>query len=153
MLTKDFILAGNAIFTVTSPELDTGRPELDTGHQTYRVRLVHFEDDLRDWYFVDLLTGPDNTHDYTYLGRLDKSSGRLLRTSKSPAWLVDAVLWSVLEEVTFAVWSGDWTGKALEDVEVAHAGKCGRCGRLLTDPESIELGIGPVCRGALGVST
>ena len=25
-------------------------------------------------------------------------------------------------------------------------GKCRICGRLLTDPESVSLGIGPVCR-------
>lgn len=28
-----------------------------------------------------------------------------------------------------------------------HSGNCYACGRLLTDPRSIELGIGPVCRG------
>lgn len=26
-----------------------------------------------------------------------------------------------------------------------HAGRCGRCGRLLTTPESIESGLGPDC--------
>lgn len=31
-------------------------------------------------------------------------------------------------------------------VEFWHEGKCGRCGRALTDPESIKLGIGPKCR-------
>lgn len=31
-------------------------------------------------------------------------------------------------------------------VEVWHNGSCGKCGRVLKDPESIEVGIGPECR-------
>ena len=30
---------------------------------------------------------------------------------------------------------------------VFHDGKCGRCGRKLTVPESIQSGLGPVCAG------
>lgn len=131
MLTTDFILAGNAIFTVSSDMIKGS-------HYTYRVRLVHFEDDDRDWYFADLLTGPDNTRNYTYLGRVDASSGEFLRTSKSPAPGVgSATLAAVLRVI--------WEGGSLGGAEVKHAGKCGRCGRLLTDPESLERGIGPVC--------
>lgn len=32
-------------------------------------------------------------------------------------------------------------------LEVWHEGRCGRCGRALTVPESIASGIGPVCEG------
>lgn len=32
-----------------------------------------------------------------------------------------------------------------ENIELYHTGKCVRCGRDLTDPISIENGIGPVC--------
>lgn len=35
----------------------------------------------------------------------------------------------------------DFNGQA----EMTHAGKCGRCGRKLTDDESIERGFGPIC--------
>ena len=31
-------------------------------------------------------------------------------------------------------------------VHVLHVGKCSRCGRKLTDPESIRYGLGPECR-------
>lgn len=34
--------------------------------------------------------------------------------------------------------------------EVWHEGQCGRCGRALTDPESIERGIGPECIKKVG---
>ena len=30
-------------------------------------------------------------------------------------------------------------------VEIHHVGKCGCCGRKLTAPESIKLGLGPIC--------
>lgn len=30
-------------------------------------------------------------------------------------------------------------------VEIHHVGKCGCCGRKLTTPESIKLGLGPIC--------
>lgn len=32
------------------------------------------------------------------------------------------------------------------NVEILHLGKCLRCGRTLTDQESIQIGLGPVCR-------
>lgn len=37
------------------------------------------------------------------------------------------------------------TAESLE-AELAGAGRCKRCGRPLTDPESIAAGIGPDCR-------
>lgn len=32
-------------------------------------------------------------------------------------------------------------------MNVYHVGRCGKCGRPLTDPGSINIGLGPVCRG------
>jgi hypothetical protein len=32
-------------------------------------------------------------------------------------------------------------------IKVCHCGHCGRCGKLLTVPESIKSGLGPICRG------
>ena len=31
-------------------------------------------------------------------------------------------------------------------IEIFHDGRCGRCGRQLTDPTSVETGLGPYCR-------
>ena len=33
------------------------------------------------------------------------------------------------------------------NVQITHLGNCLRCGRTLTDATSIEIGLGPVCRG------
>lgn len=37
-------------------------------------------------------------------------------------------------------------GTLPEHIQIMHHGKCGACGRPLTDPLSIQLGIGPKCR-------
>lgn len=37
-------------------------------------------------------------------------------------------------------------------VVVAHRGKCGRCGRKLIDPVSVERGLGPVCAKKITLS-
>ncbi len=34
-----------------------------------------------------------------------------------------------------------------EKAEIWHEGQCCKCGRRLTDPESIRLALGPICRG------
>lgn len=34
-----------------------------------------------------------------------------------------------------------------KNVEVYHLGHCLKCGKVLTDTESIRIGLGPVCRG------
>lgn len=33
-----------------------------------------------------------------------------------------------------------------EKVHILHTGLCGACGRTLTDPESIRIGLGPICK-------
>jgi hypothetical protein len=39
----------------------------------------------------------------------------------------------------------------LNGCEVYHEGRCGRCNRKLTVPESIETGLGPECASKLGL--
>ena len=41
-----------------------------------------------------------------------------------------------------------YKGETSVNVEIYHVGKCGRCGKRLTDPESIERGLGPMCAKA-----
>lgn len=48
----------------------------------------------------------------------------------------------------------EWFLNHLESkqVEFYHLGKCGRCGRALTDPNSIKLGIGPECANKMDLN-
>lgn len=132
---NQFVLAGNATVTLISQKSNT--------RFTYRVRQ---SDDGRVW-FVQMLTGPDNENSYRYLGhfRGDKMyvHGRKSRfDAESPG--AKAFDW-------FANWALEqpaWPA----GLQVWHEGRCGRCGRKLTVPESIARGIGPECWGLMGLT-
>lgn len=130
---REFMLAGKAIFTLVSTK--TG------ARYTYRVRKAQD----KDIWFVSFLRGADNTSDYSYLGIIRDQKFHLTAKSKLPAdstpvvaiqWFVDRLL----------------TGQPTEGVEFWHAGRCARCGRLLTVPDSIASGYGPECAGMLRVA-
>lgn len=123
----DYILAGNATFTLVSPA---------TGARfTYRVRRP---DEDSPW-FVSLLTGPDNEGDYRYLGFT--RDGAELRWSRKSCAGEDAASFKAIAWVLARL----ARGLDLRGVEVWHLGRCGRCGRSLTVPESIASGLGPIC--------
>ena len=129
---QEFITAGNAI--VTAKSLVTGR------HFTYRVKAPSggTPTSLR---FVSVLTGANNERDYEYVGTLNEG-GHFRHGTKSrispDALSVKAFAW---------VWAALRAGTIPAEAEVRHEGRCGRCGRTLTTPESLESGIGPVCEG------
>lgn len=131
---RNFVLSGNAYFTIVNPDKGT--------RYTYRVSQKENPDGSKSPHFVGVLSGSDNVHHYRYLGVIfDGKNYR--RTSKSkigvnaPSALAFNWLWKVL----------NIESPAINRIEFWHEGRCGRCGRKLTVPESIETGIGPVCAG------
>lgn len=129
-VTVAFMLAGNAHVTFQSRRTGTrftykvtaaGRREGPTGGPSH---------------FVAVLTGPD---DYSYLGciygRKAYAHGRKSRISRDATSAV-AFTW---------VWSKLTAGEMHPELAVYHEGRCGKCGRRLTTPESIATGLGPVC--------
>lgn len=126
-----FILAGAATVTLRSPK--TG------ARYTYKVEAKDANDPSQP-YFVKLLCGADNEGDFIYLGYLRDASDDLRWSKKScrereaPSFLAFGWVLRRLRE-----------GGGLHGVEIWHEGTCGRCGRKLTVPESIETGLGPVC--------
>ena len=140
-LAKEFFTGGRAVFTVDSQ--GAGFPEAtDKAPRRYTYKINKKKcDDGRDIFFVGVLTGPENTMDYQYLGCLDDKTGcvRLTQASKSSeeSTVYRAANWA-LRHI--------WADRELPDpYRVMHEGRCGVCGRALTVPESIETGIGPVC--------
>jgi hypothetical protein len=111
-------------------------------HITLRV-----SESPKDWkttaLVVGVLTGPSNTSDYTNFGFLH-TSGKLAVWKKfSEGYRV----WK--DSVELLVMSSEDNRKLLGKAFAMRSGRCWRCGRLLTTPESIENGIGPVCKAAL----
>lgn len=131
---RAFALAGNATFTMVSKR---------TGERfTYRIR----KPDADKPYFIQLMNGPDNTINYAYFGLMFgkgkdsdfesyRHGGVKAKVSKTAPsvmgfeWLIRNVM----------------NEQALDQVEIWHQGKCGKCRKALTVPESIASGLGPVC--------
>lgn len=126
-----FFTAGNAYFTLRST----------SGTRfTYRINK-HKKLNL---YFVSVLTGSNNISDYTYLGTIKPTpNGYTFGLTAGSTISGEAKSFQAFNYVfTLLI-----NGHELNFVEVWHEGKCGRCGRKLTDPQSIESGFGSYCIG------
>jgi len=117
---RAFIFAGKARFTITSKATGT--------RFTYMVRK---RDNV---WFVSVLTGPEH---YTYLG-LVNAEGHFCPDRK------ERIGKDAPSRVAFN-WFFPRIDRPLPNMEFHHEGHCGRCGRALTVPSSIESGIGPEC--------
>lgn len=125
---RRFTRAGKATITLSSTK--TGR------RYTYKVTKVP---DSNDRFFVKILTGPNNEADFQYLGFLQGT--QLKQTARSCAHREDPQFLAVL----FFCQKVLKDGNIPDGLEVRHEGRCGRCNRKLTTPESIDRGIGPEC--------
>lgn len=127
---KTFALAGNATLTLES--LNTG------AHFTYKVRQAKDKETGEPTpgvFFVSLLNGQDNESDYMYLGLIRNGSFGLTKGSRAGK-----------EAASVRAFEFFFRSITLHpQLVVRHEGRCGRCGRTLTVPESIDAGIGPEC--------
>lgn len=132
---RDFIFSGRAVFTIVSKK---------TGQRfTYKVdRSAKEKNEGRTdigFRFVKMLTGPDNTASYSYIGMIRGGNFEHGRKSKIA---YDA------PGVVALNWVLQWLarGELHEDkLEIWHEGRCGKCGKRLTVPASISTGLGPEC--------
>jgi uncharacterized protein DUF6011 len=126
-----FLVSGRAHATFVSQR--TG------ARYTYRVVLPRGEGPEATVRFVSVLTAPDT---YVFIGTCILRQDRFAHSVKSAiggqAPSVRAFAW---------VWSHLAAGRTPPGAEVWHEGRCGRCGRRLTDPASIASGLGPICGG------
>jgi len=134
-MNTEFLFAGRATLTVEASLASQQRGHRP--HYTYRV-----ERGKRLGFVVGFMVGSDNAKasSYRYLGTL-RTDG--VFTSPRP----DSQEARTFRVAVAAVFGGR---AAIDHVEQAgwklhHAGLCGRCGKLLTNPASIETGIGPEC--------
>lgn len=148
---KTFILAGKAQFTCTAP---------DGNHYSYRVNkaIKHTAHERSVW-FVNLGISYDSL---VYMGLLrdEGEAGNissLIMTKGSrvgsswPSYTTFVDLWSDARNGTWIDDSEPGRIITSRGIRFQHVGKCCVCGRPLTNPTSIDAGIGPECSGRLGV--
>ena len=136
---RDFALAGNAILTLQS---------LKSGvHFTFKVRKPDAEEqalkNMRpDVWFVKLLTaGSADCGEFTYMGMIREGQFTLTRASKMSPNAPAVKAFRFFFEST----------QLHPQLVIMHENHCGKCGRTLTEPESIQSGFGPECRANLGL--
>lgn len=123
----DLITAGNCTFTIKGRE----------SRFTYKFSKAENKD---DFYFVSLLTGSNNNDDFCYIGTFGKSFG--YKHGVKSRINHEAVSIKALEyTLSFIL-----TKIPHPQIQIWHEGKCCRCGRKLTDPDSISIGLGPYCQ-------
>jgi hypothetical protein len=133
LISSQFILAGFA--KVTFKSLKTGK------HFTFEViKKANDKNNLKNTvWFVRVLAG-NFSH---YVGLINSqlkfhASKRRLGQEELDSMKAFRWSWGHLVQMSFP-----------KDLEVWHEGRCGKCGRSLTDPESIASGFGPKCRRSL----
>lgn len=140
------IQGGKAIFTLVSARSGT--------RFTYKAAAPKdcFKDGNTDFpvIFMSVLSDSDNEGRYNYLGQAfpPRSGLRYFHGKKARAG-ADA------PSARLIAWLLDQlqnNGTKLDQVEFWHEGKCARCGRKLTVPESIDTGFGPDCAAMMGVA-
>lgn len=131
-----YALAGKATLTLVS---------LRTGVR-YTYEIKKGRGGRKAPWFVSVLTGADNQTDYEFAGSIFsegsatggpsvyRHGGKSQLSPLAPS--VRAFAWA---------WSAFLAGGIPDALEVYHEGRCGRCGRKLTVPESIDSGLGPDC--------
>jgi hypothetical protein len=137
---KLFALAGNATLTLQSTR--TGQ------HYTYKISSPSAEKQEAKgftpeavWFVKVLSNGSADEGDFTYLGMIKNNDFFATRASTR-----------MQTAPCFKAFQFFFRSTELHpELVIRHECKCGRCGRTLTDPISIDTGFGPECREILGI--
>ncbi len=152
-------LAGRTVFTVEVPQSylnivdkmnaeakknGNDNPPACKPHYTYRITYKAANGKFAETYFVQLLTGPDNTSDFSYLGRLNAETGEVTLSTKSCAG-EGSYAARIVRRVLACYWDNQQDKIVTSGFDIHHEGRCCRCGRVLTHPDSVRSGVGSEC--------
>ena len=123
-----FFGAGKALFTVSNAD----------NHRTFKIRkkIVNKETNASIYFAMCR-----QEHSYVYLGIYNPGSHGVFLTKKS-VFTEGSV---EVKALRFAIARVSKGLSMPEGYAVQHEGKCCRCGRKLTEPTSINRGVGPEC--------
>lgn len=128
---KRFALAGNAILTIESGK-------------TGKYYTLHIEKYNKSAYIVRAFKGSDNENrlHYVYIGYYYNDTKKFAVSQEyrdRPTFAWPAI-------VRAAKYFFDTIDVSPKILTVYHEGRCGKCGKRLTKPDSIKHGLGPKCR-------
>jgi len=118
----------------------------NTGNRyTYKImglKRINNQASKEIW-FVKVLSGADNESNYSFLGSIQRRADNkfFFKRSEKSRVTEDAISLKTFIWISHHLQEGTLPGH----IGIWHAGKCGRCGRTLTVPESIQSGYGPEC--------
>lgn len=126
----NFILAGKAVFNLRSKKTDISlryKVAVPKKYPNSTKRYVYYRMD-NEWAYIGIIytLGPTKPFYNTRKAKLNHNHMAV----KAFNWL----------------WYKLIRNENHDRIDVIHSGRCGRCGRPLVDPLSIERGLGPVCR-------
>lgn len=145
-LTPKYLIAGKSTVTVKLPSgFHYSKDGTERTHYTYRCDYVEANGKYDSTVFVNLLVGGDNQQDYVCIGRFDPDYGDMVTIRRSQQW-EPTLPYRLFKRILNRVYNnkqGDYEEKGFYTM---HDGTCGRCGRTLTTPDSVEKGLGPICQ-------
>lgn len=142
MITTAFAFAGRASYVIENPKGESVTVKLSRSKMG-KVN-PYTGQPYAETFFVSLR---HNNAPWMFVGKLDAQRRRILATSKVEAYWQSP---AGARAIAIAQWSLDLIharATVPAGYRLAHTGRCGKCGKLLRDAESIALGLGPVCRG------
>lgn len=134
---RNFLFAGHATFTLRSVRTGTRftyRLDKKKDGDTLYLKVLCAPD---VWKFSGALYMQADTHKYAYHNSKSSQLHALAPSIKAFDWFIRH-----LQEAD---------GHFHPQLELWHEGKCGKCGRALTVPESIATGLGPDCAASMGI--
>lgn len=138
---REYVLGGKAEFTIVQD------PSGSKGLVMAKYRVQQSKDRNRIYfvYAEDAKSGLLSYHGYitTYNNAIKYHRAKTMQMKSKECYnedSINALMW-VLER-------GD---NLPSKVHLVHSGTCSRCGRVLTDFESIQYGLGPECRKKMGL--
>ena len=139
-LIRAYIEGGNATLTIQS--------KASQDRFTFRFRQPKNERDPAHHkpIWVSVLTGSDNESSYTFIGSIfpDRSTTEIRPSARSKVAL-DAPSAQAVQWLLRQAYLGSNDEALFGRATIWHEGRCGRCGRKLTVPESVSSGFGPEC--------
>jgi hypothetical protein len=115
----------NGSVTINNPK--TGQ------HRTFRIHTQYWGQNKEEKRVAQLLIGPDNTSDYQSFGFVVNGQVKVWQKYHG-----------TVRETYAKMLSNPQAFEAKGAIYLSES-KCRKCNRKLTDPTSIETGIGPVC--------